>query len=135
MKAMNEIKTYEEMNKQICGLLRLAGDNVSNYAAQRINELESEIASLRARLGNAVELPCKVGDTIYCIHGMSNPIIKDWKVLEIIITDHNFVVICGHPEIKGIKVEVSDHYKEWWFTDRVAAEARLEKLKGAKNDR
>lgn len=58
MKAMNEIKTYEEMNKQICGLLRLAGDNVSNYAAQRINELESEIASLRARLENAVELPC-----------------------------------------------------------------------------
>lgn len=43
---MSEIKTYDEMNKQICGLLRLAGDNVSLYAAQRITELEAENADL-----------------------------------------------------------------------------------------
>lgn len=95
--------------------------------------LKHENAELKKRLDK--ELPCKVGDTIYCIHRMSKPIIKDWKVQEIIITDHNFVVICGHPETKDIKVEGSEHYKEWWFADRVAAEARLEELKGAKNDR
>ena len=54
---MSEIKTYEEMNKQICGLLKLSGDNVSLYAAQRIQELEAENDKLRARLKNAVELP------------------------------------------------------------------------------
>lgn len=54
---MNEIKTYEEMNKQICGLLRLNGDNVSLYAAQRITELEAENAELKARFGKAVVLP------------------------------------------------------------------------------
>lgn len=95
-----------------------------------IARLTAENDKLQKRLDNAVELPCLVGDTIYCIHGMSNPIIKDWKVQEIIITDHNFVVICGHPETEGRKVEVSDHYKEWWFTDRVAAETRLAELKG-----
>lgn len=62
---MKEIKTYEEMNKQICGLLKLSGDNVSLYAAQRIQELEAENDKLRARLENAIELPCKVGDTLY----------------------------------------------------------------------
>lgn len=57
---MKEIKTYDEMNKQICGLLRLAGDNVSLYAAKRIAELEAENDKLRARLENAVELPAIV---------------------------------------------------------------------------
>lgn len=54
---MNDIKTYEEMNNKICGLLRLNGDNVSLYAAQRIKELEAENASLHARLDKAVILP------------------------------------------------------------------------------
>lgn len=62
---MSEIKTYDEMNKQICGLLRLAGDNVSLYAAQRITELEAENADLSVRLENTIELPCKVGDRVY----------------------------------------------------------------------
>lgn len=62
---MKEIKTYEEMNKRICGLLRLAGDNVSLYAAKRIAELEAENDKLRARLANAVELPTIYEHTIY----------------------------------------------------------------------
>lgn len=37
-----DIKTYAEMNSKICGLLRLNGDQVSLYAAQRIKELEDE---------------------------------------------------------------------------------------------
>lgn len=113
----------------------IAAGKVQANGDTAIERLTAENAALQKRLENAVELPCKVGYTIYCIRGMSNPIIKDWKVQEIIITDHNFVVICGHPETKDIKVEVSDHYKEWWFIDRVAAEARLEELKGDKNDR
>lgn len=64
---MKEIKTYEEMNKQICGLLKLSGDNVSLYAAQRIQELEAENNKLRARLENAVELPVKLKDTVWFI--------------------------------------------------------------------
>lgn len=64
-KEMSEIKTYEEMNKQICRLLRLAGDNVSLYAAKRIAELEVENDKLRARLENVVELKAKVADTLY----------------------------------------------------------------------
>lgn len=65
---MNDIKTYEEMNNKICGLLRLNGDNVSLYAAQRIKELETENASLHARLDKAVILPCvDKGDWYYTV--------------------------------------------------------------------
>lgn len=34
-------------------------------AIKRVKELEAENAELRARLEKAVELPCKLGDTIY----------------------------------------------------------------------
>lgn len=44
------MKTYEEMNKQICELLHLNGDKASVYAAQRIKELESENKRLREKL-------------------------------------------------------------------------------------
>ena len=49
---MKEIKTYEEMNGKICGLLRLNGDNVSLYAAQLIKELEAENERLRKQLSD-----------------------------------------------------------------------------------
>lgn len=83
---MKEIKTYDEMNKQICGLLKLSGDKTSLYARARIQELEEEVKhehekqmewfeiaseykaenkQLTARLDNAVELKVKIGDTIY----------------------------------------------------------------------
>lgn len=38
-----------------------------------IARLQAENAALRERLEKAVELPCKVGDKVYCIHRMSNP--------------------------------------------------------------
>lgn len=49
---MTEIKTYDEMNGKICGLLRFNGDNVSLYAVQRIKELESENERLRKQLSD-----------------------------------------------------------------------------------
>lgn len=45
-----DIKTYQEMNAKICGLLSLNGDQVSMYAAQRIKELEAENEILRKQL-------------------------------------------------------------------------------------
>lgn len=37
-------------------------------AIKCIDELRAENAELKARLNKAVELPCKVGDTVYCIY-------------------------------------------------------------------
>ena len=38
-------------------------------AIKRVKELEAENADLRARLDKAVELPCKIGDEVYEVHG------------------------------------------------------------------
>lgn len=59
------MKTYPEMDKEIVKLLDMEGMPLSVYAARCIEKLQAEIIELRARLEKAVELPCKVGDTIY----------------------------------------------------------------------
>lgn len=95
-----------------------------------IETLQSENASLRARLEKAVELPCKVGDKVYCIHGMSNPEMLEWQVNEIRITDHNYMLQLGRAGTKDYRNEASQFYGKWWFTELEAAEARLAELKG-----
>lgn len=42
---------------------------LNNDIISRFNELKAENAALRERLGKAVELPCKIGDEVYEIHG------------------------------------------------------------------
>ncbi len=48
---MAEIRTYEEMNKQIKGILRMNKENLAGiYAALRIEELEKKESELREEL-------------------------------------------------------------------------------------
>lgn len=47
-------------------------DNLWGKAVECILFLQSENAELRARLNKAVELPCKVGDTVYKVYGECN---------------------------------------------------------------
>ena len=93
-------------------------------------ELKAENAELRERLSRAVELPCRVGDKVYCIHGMSNPEMLEWQVNEIRITDHNYMLQLGRAGTKDYRNEASQFYGKWWFTELEAAEARLAELKG-----
>lgn len=104
----------------------------SEAGAEEIRRLETENADLRERLEKAVELPCKVGDKVYCIHGMSNPEMLEWQVNEIRITDHNYMLQLGRAGTKDYRNEASQFYGKWWFTTREAAEARLAELKGEK---
>ena len=92
--------------------------------------LKSENAALRERLEKTVELPCRVGDKVYCIHGMSNPEMLEWQVNEIRITDHNYMLQLGRAGTKDYRNEASQFYGKWWFTELEAAEARLAELKG-----
>ena len=94
--------------------------------------LQTENAALRERLEKAVELPCKVGDKVYCIHGVSNPEMLEWQVNEIRITDHNYMLQLGRAGTKDYRNEASQFYGKWWFTTREAALARLAELKGGK---
>lgn len=107
-------------------------DNLWGKAVECIEFLQSENATLRERLERAVELPCKVGDKVYCIHGMSNPEMLEWQVNEIRITDHNYMLQLGRAGTKDYRNEASQFYGKWWFTTREAAEARLAELKGGK---
>ena len=101
-----------------------------NDLIEQIEQLKAENAALRERLSRAVELPCKVGDKVYCIHGMSNPEMLEWQVNEIRITDHNYMLQLGRAGTKDYRSEASQFYGKWWFTELVAAEARLAELKG-----
>lgn len=93
---------------------------------------EAENAALRERLEKTVELKVKVGDKIYCIHRTSDPIIIEWQVDEIRITDHNCILHLVIAGTKNYRNEPSQYYGKWWFTTREAAEARLTELKGGK---
>ena len=98
-----------------------------------IETLQSENAALRERLEKKTgELPCRVGDKVYCIHGMSNPEMLEWQVNEIRITDHNYMLQLGRAGTKDYRNEASQFYGKWWFVTREAAEARLAELKGGK---
>ena len=88
-------------------------------------QLKAENAALRERLDKAVELPCRVGDKVYCIHGMSNPEMLEWQVNEIRITDYNYMLQLGRAGPKDYRNEASQFYGKWWFTTREAALARL----------
>lgn len=115
----------------------LGKEELKQYATKEskdeiIAKLQSENAALRERLEKAVELPCRVGDKVYCIHGMSNPEMLEWQVNEIRITDHNYMLQLGRAGTKDYRNEASQFYGRWWFTELEAAEARLAELKGGK---
>lgn len=99
-----------------------------------VERMQTENAALRERLEKAVELPCKVGDKVYCIHGMSNPEMLEWQVNGIRITDHNYMLQLGRAGTKDYRNEASQFYGKMWFVTREAAEARLAEMKGEKNE-
>lgn len=105
--------------------------------AKEIEALKAENAVLRNRLEKAVELPCKVGDTIFYVQYFC-----DYKGCN--STTQQFC--CGCKEMierekhkeKYVICEKSFALKDFekigkkYFTTREAAEARLAELKGGK---
>lgn len=96
--------------------------------AESLQELEAENNKLRARLENAVELPCRVGDTVWCIraYGTDYQIEKN-NVMEIIFEYDNNMRIKTLRGLFG--------YEKWTygldcFTDPDKAEAKLKEIGG-----
>lgn len=58
---MPEIKTYDEMNKKLVGILRVSDELSPLYAAQRIEELEKENAELKNALRRIASFGNKYG--------------------------------------------------------------------------
>lgn len=88
----------------------------------RLTELEDKIEN-----GTLVELPCKVGDTVYVAYSVR---IAEWEVVSIQIFENNTLFRLGH---KG-----TDDYNSFWlrelgdyvFLTKDEAEKRLEELRG-----
>ena len=112
-------------------------DNLWGKAVECIMFLQSENAALRERLSRAVELPCKVGDTIFYVQyfcdykgcdsttqqfccGCKERIEREKHKEKYVICEKSFV-------LKDLE-EIGKKY----FTTREAAEARLAELKGEK---
>ena len=106
-----------------------------------LSKLETVEKELRARLDNAVELPCKVGDTVYSVFEFPN----EKTVLKGTCKHININICSGFPEI-FIKLVFETNEQLFLrtysgndlnniFLLRSEAEARLEELKGDKNDR
>lgn len=112
----------------------LAMKSKEDDLVEQIEQLKSENAALRERLEKTVELPCKVGDTIYSLDHFDLKI-RENKVIAITFLLSNSV---NHLEVQAhnfrgavASFESIDFGKDV-FTDRSAAEARLAELKGGK---
>lgn len=108
-------------------IARLTAENAELRAT--LSKMETVEQELRERLEKAVELPCKVGDTVYCIRnlGLGNYRIEEQTVSEIVFDYNNRTHAITSYGLFG--------YEKWTFnvdcvTDRAEAESRLAELKG-----
>ena len=126
---------YEIVKSQGQGRKHYFADNgdVLDIVTRYIAELEDKIEN-----GTLVELPCKVGTTIYHLYKASNVITED-KVF-----NYHFE-ICSKPCVSfenhfwyGTKKRVDtilvEHFGKYWFTDEAEAEAKLRELKEKDNE-
>lgn len=97
----------------------------TGYLENKTDELIAENAELRERLDNAIELPVKVGDTIYIV---SLDEIKEWQVEKIELCKDEYFVYCGHADTNDYTFVTSKEYGMRWFTDPVKAVLRLKEL-------
>lgn len=89
-------------------------------------QLKSENAALRARLDKAVELPCKVGDTVYWVNEFE---IQEGKVVSLSIDKTGTWVYCRYKSGLTYWHTKEDFCKEV-TNDRAAVEKRLAELVG-----
>ena len=91
------------------------GRNEAYYKLQHYEDLEEQ--------GRLIELPCKVGDTVYYITGIHNTLIKSAKVEEVYFGD----VFAVHVSTKNTSFTLVE--REFFLT-KEEAEAKLKEMKG-----
>lgn len=99
-----------------------------NDLVEQNEKLKAENAELKARIENAVELPCKIGDGIWVIVG--NKYVLGRKVGHIFIGKYATVIeLYDETGWEYIESVYLNDYKKTWFTNRTEAEARLAELR------
>ena len=76
-----------------------------------------------------VELPCKVGDLIYCLSFVNEH--YELEIEKILRMEILIGIYTTHMLIKTKKRRIwSSNYNRTWFTDKAKAEAKLKELNG-----
>lgn len=129
-----ELKQYGKKDSNGEIFSRLQAENAE--LTRKARQLTEENAALRARLDKAVELPCKIGDEVYEVHGkcdrkncVYNGYYGQWRC------DYGGKTNCN-PFITVNKFCYSDipFVNDTVFVSREAAEARLKEIKEEKNE-
>jgi hypothetical protein len=98
----------------------------------RLAELEDKIEQ-----GTLIELPCKVGDTVYWVweeytNGKQKLSIEEWEVEKICIEKNEWAVKgLGEELVEGVRQFFWCHSSKfgiWWFLTREEAESKLKEL-------
>lgn len=125
---MNEYKRLTEKDGATRVMSQWAGTSNSLKIYRRLAELEDKIMN-----GTLVEMPCKVGDTVYCVEYLCN--YKGCSLYE-------QTFCCGCPEMiererrkekfviskKKFRLQDLDRVGKTLFPTEEAAEARLKEL-------
>jgi hypothetical protein len=111
---MREYKRLtERVGKGVAIKETSTNDNKSIWnAIERLAELEDKIEQ-----GKMLELPCKVGDTVYYIGSL------EARAFFKIKTIHDIVAM-------PFSLDMLDSYKIVWFLTKAEAEQKLKELKG-----
>lgn len=129
------MKSYPEMDKEIIKLLDMEGMPLSVYAARYIEKLQAEVTELRERLDKAIELPVKVGDTVWFFD--SDRILKEGKISMLQCkSDGNWKMRITY-NLVSYKTVFDDYCNKLgikYFTDRAEAEAKLKALQGRRTE-
>ena len=106
--------------------------DIYNAVWERLAKLEDKIAQ-----GKMIELPCKVGDTVYWVweeytNGKQKLSIEEWEVEKICIEKNEWAVKgLGEGLVEGVRPFFWCHSSKfgiWWFLTREEAEKKLKEL-------
>lgn len=101
---------------------------------KEFDRLTAESAALRERIEKAVELPCRVGDTIYSLDRIDLKI-REYKVIAItflLSNSVNHLEVQAHNFRGAVASFESIDFGRYVFINRADAEARIAELKGEK---
>lgn len=134
---VGEFTNYECFYAYVFAVGKLGAYEDTELTPQEIKSLQAENAELNAKLDNSVQLPCRIGDTVYWLYakgatGWFNDI-RESKVNKISITS-NFI------EIHSERTSLND--TNFWgilgknvFLTKPEAEARLKEILEIENER
>ena len=121
-----------EKDQEDCVLYESCGECYGTSVLYRLAELEDKIEQ-----GTLIELPCKVGDTVYWVweeytNGKQKLSIEEWDV-EVIHIEENAWSVKGFGKERedGSRAFFwchSSRFGIWWFLTREEAEKRLKEL-------